>query len=113
MNYKGYAAVVHYDERDRILHGHLLNTYDDVYFEGTSVEELETAFHEAVDDYLTYCEETGREPTTAAGGQTPSEISVRVTKELQRRTFVAAQQDGVSLDAFVEAALNRALQKYR
>ena len=55
MNYKGYAAVVHYDERDRILHGHLLNTYDDVYFEGTSVEELETAFHEAVDDYLTYC----------------------------------------------------------
>ena len=36
---------------------------DDVYFEGSSVQELRAAFHEAVDDYLAYCEETGREPS--------------------------------------------------
>lgn len=53
MNYRGFTADIRFDERDRILWGHLLGTYDDVYFEGTSVEELETAFHEAVDDYLT------------------------------------------------------------
>ncbi|MCY3903829.1 MAG: type II toxin-antitoxin system HicB family antitoxin [Caldilineaceae bacterium] len=111
MNYRGYTADIRYDERDRIFWGHLLGTFDDVYFEGTSVEELETAFHEAVDDYLTYCEETGREPTRVESGQTPSEISVRVNKELQYRTFVAAQQSGVSLDDFVEDALNRALQE--
>ncbi len=111
MNYRGYTADIRYDERDRIFWGHLLGTFDDVYFEGTSVEELETAFHEAVDDYLTYCEETGREPTRVESDQTPSEISVRVTKELQYRTFVAAQQSGVSLDDFVEDALNRALQE--
>ena len=57
MNYRDYTAEIRYDERDRIFYGHLLGTYDDVYFEGSSVEELED---EAVDDYLTYCEETGR-----------------------------------------------------
>lgn len=112
MNYKGYTADIRYDERDRIFCGHLLGTYDDVYFEGSSVEELETAFHEAVDDYLTYCKETGRVPTKAFGGQTPGEISVRVTQDLRRRTFVAAQQNGVSLDSFVEDALYRALQDF-
>ena len=111
MNYRDYTAEIRYDERDRIFYGHLLGTYDDVYFEGSSVEELEAAFHEAVDDYLTYCEETGREPTTVVSWQTPSEISVRVTKELQHRTFVAAKQNGVTLDAFVEDALKRAIQE--
>ena len=28
-----------------------------VNFEGSSGEELKSAFHEAVDDYLAYCEE--------------------------------------------------------
>ena len=63
MQYKGYTAAVRYDERDRIFHGHLVDTYDDVFFEGRSVEELESAFREGVDDYLAYCVEAGREVT--------------------------------------------------
>ena len=31
-------------------------------FEGESVKELTTAFHEAVDDYLAYCKDEGIEP---------------------------------------------------
>ena len=50
MHYKGYAADIRFDGRDRIFHGHFLGTYDDVYFEGSSVQELRAAFHEAVDD---------------------------------------------------------------
>lgn len=30
-----------------------------VNFEGESVNELTSAFHEAVDDYIAYCEEEG------------------------------------------------------
>ena len=111
MKCRGYTADIRYDGRDRIFHGRLLGAYDDVHFEGSSVEELETAFHEAIDDYLAYCEETGREPTRAISGQIPSEMSVRVNKELQQRTLVAAERNGVSLDSFVEAALSRALQE--
>ena len=63
MTYKGYTAVNHYDKRDRVFHGHLADTYDNVYFEGITIGELEAAFREAVDDYLAYCAETGREPS--------------------------------------------------
>ena len=63
MYYKGYTAVVRFDELDRIFHGHLTDRYDNVYFEGATVEELEIAFREAIDDYLAYCAETSREPS--------------------------------------------------
>lgn len=60
LTYKGYTAVITYDERDYIFHGHLADTYDDVYFEGVSLEGLEQAFQEGIDDYLAYCEESNR-----------------------------------------------------
>ena len=63
MEYKGFSASIEYDERDCIVHGRLTDSFDNVYFEGSSVEELEIAFREAVDDYLAYCAETGREPS--------------------------------------------------
>jgi len=34
MYYKGFSAAIHYDERDRIYHGQLTDTYDNVYFGG-------------------------------------------------------------------------------
>ena len=63
MHYKGYSGVIRFDARDGIFHGHLTDSYDNVYFEGATVEELEIAFREAIDDYLAYCAETGREPS--------------------------------------------------
>ena len=63
MHYKGFSAAIRYDERDRIYHGQLTDTYDNVYFEGVTVEELKIAFRVAIDDYLAYCSETGREPS--------------------------------------------------
>ncbi len=63
MHFKGFSATIRYDERDRVYHGQLTDSYDNVYIEGGSVEELKIAFREAVDDYLAYCSETGREPS--------------------------------------------------
>ena len=68
MHYKGFSAAIRYDERDRIYHGQLTDSFDKVYFdnvyiEGSTVEELEIAFREAIDDYLAYCAETGRQPS--------------------------------------------------
>ena len=105
MNYKGYTAVVEYDERDRIFHGHLIGTADQVYFEGSSVNELETAFQEAVDDYLAYCEETGRAPSKPLSGR----VNVRMNPELHHRAQVEATRAGKSLNRFIKDVLERAL----
>jgi len=102
MQYKGYTAAVRYDERDRIFHGHLSDTHDDVFFEGRSVEELESAFHEGVDDYLAYCAEAGREPTKPFSGR----LNVRMDAGLHRRVHAAAQRQGVSLNRFITEALS-------
>ena len=50
MQYKGYAARVEYDAEDRIFVGHVAGLRDIVGFHGSSVEELEASFHEALDN---------------------------------------------------------------
>ena len=68
MRYKGYEAVVDFDEADRVLHGRTLGTRDVISFEADSAHEIERAFHEAVDDYIEQCAETGREPDRSFSG---------------------------------------------
>ena len=64
MKYKRYIARIEYDEDDRIFVGHLAGIKDIVGFHGSTVDELENAFHETVDNYLAICEETGRPAQT-------------------------------------------------
>ena len=61
MNYKGYIGQVEYDDENRIFAGSVINTRDVITFQGESVQELENAFHESVDDYLAWCREDGVE----------------------------------------------------
>jgi predicted HicB family RNase H-like nuclease len=62
MDYKGYVAVVNYDEDERIFSGEVINTRDVITFQGESVSELEKAFQYSVDDYLEFCESRDEEP---------------------------------------------------
>ena len=103
MTYKGYTAIVTYDDRDHIFHGHLADTYDDVYFEGTSAEALERAFYEAVDDYLAYCEETGRAPTKPFSRR----LNIRMDADLHRRAHIAAKRKGMILNKFIMKAISK------
>ncbi len=51
-----------YSSDDKCFHGTLLGISDCVMFEGRTVDELESAFQEAVDDYIADCQEDGNEP---------------------------------------------------
>ncbi|MEO1746434.1 MAG: type II toxin-antitoxin system HicB family antitoxin, partial [Pseudomonadota bacterium] len=55
MSHKGYKARIEYDDEDGIFVGHVSGLRDVVGFHGTSIDELKTAFVEAVDDYLDAC----------------------------------------------------------
>lgn len=63
MKYKEYSAKVeeHYSV-DKVFVGHIVGIRDIVGFHGSKVEELESAFHEAVKHYLEVCEKLGQEP---------------------------------------------------
>ena len=52
MKYKGYEAHVTFDEDERLVCGRVLGTRDVISFEADSVDGIERAFREAIDDYL-------------------------------------------------------------
>jgi predicted HicB family RNase H-like nuclease len=62
MIYKGYEAIVGYDEDANLYHGEVMNTRDVSTFQGRSVEELTTTFVKSVEDYFAFRQERGEEP---------------------------------------------------
>ncbi len=106
MTYKGYGARVEFDAEDRLFIGHLAGVRDIVGFHGSSVAELESAFHEAVDDYLAACEKLGQAPNKPASGR----VMLRLPPELHARASAQAEVEGVSFNQWAAKVLDRAVQ---
>jgi len=103
MTYKGYSASIHYDGKDNILVGEVFGINDSLNFHGTSVEEIEEAFHQSVDNYLELCAKVGKEPEKEYKGT----FNVRISPELHRRAaYVAAKKD-MTLNQLVGAAIKK------
>ena len=65
MSYKGYSARIEYDDDDGIFTGRVAGIRDGVGFHAGTVEGLQEAFHEAVEDYIEVCAKVGKEPQKA------------------------------------------------
>jgi len=59
LQHKGYTGHVEFDDGARLFHGEVIDLREVVTFQGTSIEELEEAFRDSVDDYLEFCEQRG------------------------------------------------------
>ena len=68
MKYKGYTGHVEYDDEAKIFHGKVLGIKDIITFQGTTVDEIEHAFKDSVEDYLAFCKERGEEPDRQFSG---------------------------------------------
>lgn len=101
MTYKGYIGSVNYSDKDQVFFGKIEGINGLVNFEGESVKELATAFHEAVDDYLAYCEDEGIEPDKSYTGV----LNVRLTPTIHRQIAMLALQEGISINAFIRNAV--------
>jgi predicted HicB family RNase H-like nuclease len=106
MTYKGYIGHVTYDDEARLLHGEVVNIRDVVTFQGQSVDELENAFHDSVDDYLEMCAERGEAPDKPFSGR----FVVRLDPELHKASYLAAKSAGKSLNAWIADTLRQATQ---
>lgn len=105
MHYKGYEAVIEFDEDADIFHGEVIDLKDIITFQGTSAAELKQALADSVEDYLSFCAERGEEPEKPFSGQ----FVVRAEPKLHKAVSNAAKKDGVSLNKWVTAALERAV----
>jgi predicted HicB family RNase H-like nuclease len=102
MTYKGYIGTVAYSEDDDLFFGKIEGINALINFEGESVKQLKEAFHEAVDDYLAYCEENGIKPHKSYSGS----LNVRISPETHSRIALLASQAGVSINAFIKETLD-------
>ena len=101
MEYKGYLGTVEYDADAKIFHGDIVNTRDVITFQGTTVNEIEIAFKDSIDDYIAWCKEDGVEPEKPYSGK----FNVRLSPELHRQVAILAKKRRISLNSFVEKAL--------
>ena len=104
MKYKGYHAEVTYDHEAAIFHGEVVGTRDVIFFEGTSVDQLNEEFRFSIDDYLAVCAERDREPDKPYSGRIP----LRIPPSLHRAATVAARSEGKSLNSWIAETVERA-----
>jgi len=105
MKYKGYLGSVNYSDEDAVFHGKIEFIRDLVSYEGTDVTSLRLAFEEAVDDYLEMCEQEGIKPSKPFKGS----FNVRTGSELHQRAVIYAQNEDITLNHLVAAALEKYL----
>lgn len=103
MTYKGYAARVEFDADDRVFFGRLAGIKDIITFHGETVDELETAFKEAVDDYLKTCVQLGEKPNKPYSGK----LTLRIPPSVHAAIATEAEISGKSLNKWVADILDQ------
>lgn len=106
MEYKGYIGKVEIDEDAGILHGEVINVRDVITFEGESVDEVQKAFRDSVDDYLDFCAKRKESPEKPFSGK----FVIRLPAELHRKAYIQAKLEDKSLNGWVTDVLETALQ---
>jgi predicted HicB family RNase H-like nuclease len=106
MKYKGYIGHVEYDDEAKIFHGEVVGLKDIITFQGTSVEELEQAFHDSINDYLNWCKERGKKPEKTFSGT----FNLRIPPELHAKLALDAKTIGISLNSYVTEKLRSVVQ---
>lgn len=101
MIYKGYEAVVTFDDEADLFHGEVINTRDVITFQGKSVRALRTEFRKSVDDYLEFCKSRGEEPEKPFSGK----LVLRIAPDLHRAVALKARREGRSLNTFIAERL--------
>ena len=77
LQYKGYSGTITYSEEDGVFHGKVAGIKALISFEGDSVSLIKKDFHNAVDEYLEFCKESGLKPEKPFKGS----FNVRINPE--------------------------------
>ncbi|MBO7595553.1 MAG: type II toxin-antitoxin system HicB family antitoxin [Bacteroidales bacterium] len=103
LTYNGYTGSVEFSEEDNVFFGKLEGINALVNYEGESVTELKNAFKEAVTDYLEFCKAEGITPEKPYSGK----LDITVTPEIHNTIARLAHKNGISINAFVNSAIEK------
>lgn len=109
LTYKGYHAQVEFRSDDQILRGRVLDLNDTVVFEVETAAEVQSAFKGAVDDYVDFCAQIGKDPDRPYSGR----FNVRLAPPLHRAASLFAEDTNQSLNNFVAVAVQNEVERQR
>ena len=89
------------------IHGRVVNSgaYQIATLEATEVVGIRTEFQRSIDEYRASCEEDGVEPRRPFSGK----LNVRLGQELHQRVVRAAADNGMSLNRWIQHALEKSV----
>ena len=105
LEYKGFHGTVNYSNEDAVFFGKLAGINGLVTFEGSSVKELQKSFKEAVEDYIEICKVKNRPVLKSMKGS----FNIRITPELHQKAAKASAINGLSLNQFIQKAIQSAI----
>jgi predicted HicB family RNase H-like nuclease len=107
LTYKEYMGSVHFNSEDEIFYGKVEGIEDLITFEGKSVDDLKKAFEESIDDYIELCNRKDKNIEKSYKGS----FNVRIPPELHRKVKRTAFKMGISLNQFMQKAVEDELLK--
>ena len=102
LTFNGFEGTAELDVERSVCHGKILFVQDLVAYESDEIRGLQSAFEEAVKDYIETCEAIGKEPQRALRGS----FNVRTSPQLHRMALVRAVCDGVTLNEVVNRSMD-------
>jgi len=105
--YKDFIGSVHFSAEDEVFFGKIEGIEDLVSFEGKSVKEIKNAFEAAVEDYIEICGDNDKELEKSYKGS----FNVRMPPDLHRKVKRTAVKLGISLNQFIQKAVEDELEK--
>jgi predicted HicB family RNase H-like nuclease len=106
IKFKDHLGSVRFSAEDKVFYGKIEGINDLVTFEGQSVDELVSAFHESVEDYILLCEKAKKPVQKSYKGS----FNVRIDPELHKKAAQLSSNLGFSLNQLVEEAIKRYLE---
>jgi predicted HicB family RNase H-like nuclease len=107
LTYKGFIGTVSFSADDHIFFGKIEGIDDLVTFEGSTVDELETAFQYMVDQHIADCKAEGKQAEKSYKGV----FNVRISSKLHKQAVLAATIKGITLNQMIKQALEKELEK--
>jgi predicted HicB family RNase H-like nuclease len=107
LTYKEFIGTVSFSAEDRIFYGKIEGIDDLVTFEGSTVEELDSAFRYMVNQHIADCEKEGKPAEKSYKGV----FNVRISPGLHKKASHAAIKKGITLNQMIKQALEKELNE--
>jgi predicted HicB family RNase H-like nuclease len=107
MKYKGYQGTAIYDDEAKVFHGEVIGLKDVITFQGYSVDQLEQAFKDSIDDYLEFCEKIKKSPEKPFSGN----LMLRLPPEIHKEAAIEAKYRGISLNTLLIEAISKEIHR--